>query len=307
MHDLIIIGAGPAGLTAGIYAVRRGLDTLVLEAKPKAGGLLLTYPDKKIENYPGFPDGILAGDLVKRMVQQAEKTGVKIACGQEVVKLELNEKVKRIKTTKGEFSATTVIIASGVGGTPRKLGIPGEQEAAGHHVFYHLPDKKQLAGKKVLVIGGGDTALESAIRAADVADVKIAHRKDCFRASEALEKRIKESKAEIFWNTELLEIKNKEKVKACLVNNKTGKKTEVPVDVIIINIGFVLSMELFENAGIKLEKKRISVDREQRTNIPGVFAAGDVTGGLCQISTAVGEGAIAAVSAYKYIKQPYWA
>jgi len=304
--DLIIIGAGPAGLTAGIYGARSGLKTLVLEEETP-GGVASETP--LVENYPGFPQGVIGLELVEKMAEQCKKVGAQINELESVVELQLEGKRKTVKTDRATYTAFAVVIASG--SHYSTLGVPGENEFRGRGVSYcAVCDGAFFKGGKVLVVGGGNSAVMSAIYLSNLAsEVKLAHRRNQLRAEEALIKDLHTRKVEILWNTELKEIKGDVKVKtAVLVNNKTGETREIDVNGVFVQVGEVPNSKIAEEAGIKVDKGGyIIVDNRQKTNIRGVYAAGDVT--TCpikQIGTAVGQAIVAATEAFGYIKQPYY-
>ena len=304
--DLIVIGAGPAGLTAGIYGARSGLKTLVIEEKTPGGAAALT---PLIENYPGFAEGISGQDLALRMASQCRKVGATVNELEKVTRLSLKNKEKLVKTDRAKYTASAIIIASGC--DYRKLGVPGEEELAGRGVSYCATcDGPFFKGKRVLVVGGGNTAVISAIFLANLAsNVKLAHRRNQLRAEEALIQNLYAHKVEILWNTELKQIKGDGKVKnAVLFNNKTSKTVEIDVDGVFVQVGEVPNNKVAKEAGVDVDREGyIIVDERQRTNIEGVYAAGDVTiNPVKQIGTAVGQAIVAAVEAFGYIKRPYY-
>jgi thioredoxin reductase (NADPH) len=303
--DLVIIGAGPAGLTAGLYGARSGLKTLVLEEKIPGGAVLDT---PVVENYPGF-ESISGRVLADKMAEHCKKAGAKISELEKVVELAPEGEKKVIKTSRTLYTASAVIIASGR--HYKTLGVLGETEFRGRGVSYcTLCDGAFFKGKNVLVIGGGNSAVVSARYLANIAShVRLAHRRSQLRADEMLVKDLSTQGVEIILNAELKEIKGDTKVKkADLVNNKTGEANEVDVDGIFIQVGEVPNSQIAKEAGIGLDKMGyIIVDSRQRTNIDGVYASGDVTTGLVkQIGTAVGEAIIAASEAFGYVKRPYY-
>jgi thioredoxin reductase (NADPH) len=303
--DLIIIGAGPAGLTAGIYGARSGLKTLILEEKMPGGSATDT---PLVENYPGF-EAISGRDLAERMAKQCEKVGANINELEKVVKLDLKDKKKTVKTTRTAYTASAVIIASG--SHYRTLGVPGEEEFRGRGVSYcTLCDGAFFKGRNVLVVGGGNSAVVSARYLANIASsVKLAHRRDQLRAEEALVKDLIKQGVETMLNTELKEVKGANKVEsAVLVNNKTGETEEINVDGVFVQVGEAPNSQIAREAGIEVDEAGYTVvDSRQRTNVEGVYAAGDVTNcPIKQIGTAVGEAIIAATEAFGYIKQPYY-
>jgi len=303
--DLIIIGSGPAGLTAGLYGARSGLKTLVLEEK-MPGGAVIDTP--LVENYPGF-ESISGRELADRMAEHCKKAGAKISELEKVVELNLKGEKKVVKTNRTAYTASAVIIASG--SHYMTLGAPGETEFRGRGVSYcTLCDGAFFKGRNVLVVGGGNSAVVSARYLANIAShVRLAHRRDQLRAQETLVKDLITQGVEIMWNTELKEVKGDTKVRGVvLVNNKTGKTLEIDVDGVFVQVGEAPNSQIAKGAGVKVDEAGyIIVDDRQRTNIDGVYAAGDVTiGPVKQIGTAVGQAIIAASEAFGYIKRPYY-
>jgi thioredoxin reductase (NADPH) len=303
--DLIIMGAGPAGLTAGLYGARSGLQTLVLEKK-MSGGAIVDTP--LIQNYPGF-ERISGRDLADRMAEQCKKAGAKISELEKVVALVLHNEKNVVKTNRTAYTSSAVIIASG--SLYKKLGVPGEKELRGRGVSYcTLCDGAFFRGGKVMVVGGGNAAVVSARYLANIASsVRLVHRKNQLRADEVLVKDLIAKGVEIIWNAELKEIRGDNKVKgAVLIDSQNEKTIEVEVDGVFIQIGEAPNSQIAREAGIRVsEAGHIIVDNRQRTNIAGVYAAGDVTTGpVKQIGTAVGEALIAANEAFGYIKRPYY-
>jgi thioredoxin reductase (NADPH) len=303
--DLIIIGGGPAGLTAGIYAARSGLKALILEEKT-VGGAAAESP--LIENYPGFM-AITGQELVNKMAEHCRKFGVTIKEVEGVKELDLSGEKKIVKTDQASYSASAVIIATGC--HYRELGVPGESKFKGRGVSYcAVCDGAFFKGKRVLVVGGGNSAATSALYLSNIAsNVKLVHRRDQLRAEAALFENLKQRKVEFIWNSVVKEIRGEATVKSVVVhNNKTGETREIEVDGVFVQIGEVPNSQLAVKAGVKVDKGGyIIVDARQRTNIPGVFAAGDVTNGpVKQVGTAVGQAIVAATEAFGYIKRPYY-
>jgi len=303
--DLIIIGAGPAGLTAGIYGARSGLKTLIIEEKTP-GGAAAESP--LIENYPGFP-AISGRELIDKMVEHCKKFEAPINELEKVVELDLKDERKVVKTDRATYTASAIIVASGC--HYRELGVPGENEFRGRGVsFCAVCDGAFFKGRRVIVLGGGNSAAVSALYLSNLAsNVKLAHRRDTLRAEEALAKDLQERNVELLWNTEIKEIKGDVKVKSVvLFNNKTGETKEIEMDGVFVQVGEVPNTQFAKEVGVEVDKGGyIIVDERQRTNINGVYAAGDVTTGpVKQVGTAVGQAIVAATEAFGYIKRPYY-
>lgn len=303
--ELIIIGAGAAGLTAGLYGARSGLKTLIIEEK-MAGGNTVNAP--VIENYPGFIS-ITGQELVQKMVEQCTRFGVEIRQLEKVERLELDN-VKKVFTNRNVYEASAIIIATGT--HHRKLGVPGEEEFGGKGVSYcAICDAPFFKDRRILVVGGGNSAAITALYLSEVAStVKLSHRRSQLRAEEALVRELKKKgNVEILWNTVVKEIKGDTLVReVVLYNNETGEASRLEVDGVFVQIGEVPNSEFAQKAGIEVDEAGyIIVDFRQRTNKKGVYAAGDVTNRpVKQIGTAVGEGTIAATDAYGYIRRPYY-
>jgi thioredoxin reductase (NADPH) len=304
--DLIIIGAGAAGLTAGIYGVRSGLKTLIIEEK-MAGGTAADAPI--IENYPGF-ERISGMELAQKIVAQCRGVGAEIHEFEKVVSLDLKGEDKIVKTSRGVYRAKAIVIASGT--SYRELGVPGETEFKGRGVSHcGICDGPLFKGKRVLVVGGGNSAVSTALYLSDiVSEVTVAPRRDSFRAEEALVKALTgKSNVEVLLNTELKEIKGEKLVsKAVLYDKKTGEVKELPVEGIFVQVGENPNSQIAKEAGVEVDEEGyIKIDIRQRTNIPGVYAAGDVTNHpFKQVGTAVGQGITAALEAYGYVRRPYY-
>ncbi len=300
-YDLVIIGGGPAGLTAYLYAARARLRTLLLE-KLSPGGQVLTIDF--IENYPGFPDGIRGWELIERLVAQVEKLGLE-KLNAEVRSLVLEDNWKIITLADGQSLKTKAVIVA-TGASPRRLGIPGEQELVGKGVSYCATcDGPFFTDQIVAVVGGGNTAVQEAIFLTKFAKkVYLIHRRDQLRAQKILQERaLANEKIEFIWNTVVKEVIGKDYVEAVrLLNRVTGEEKLLPVDGLFIFVGLTPQTSFLEGL-LKLDEKGFIVtDAEMRTNVPGIFAAGDVRSKACrQIITAAGDGAVAACMVEHYI------
>ena len=302
MEDLIIIGGGPAGLTAGLYAARARLKTVLLEKLSPGGQVLLT---DLVENYPGFPDGISGFELVERMRHQAENFGLNIQSAN-VVKLELSPEKKQVITEKGPLETKALILTTGA--TPRKLEIEGEERLTGKGVSYCATcDGPFYRDQEVAVIGGGDTAVEEALFLTKFAKkVYLVHRRDELRATKLLQERaFAQEKVELVWDTIPTQFLGKTGVEEIeLKNVKAGGLSTLRVDGVFVFIGYDPNSELVKGAMELDNRGFIITNNDLETSLPGVFAAGDIRSKLLrQISTAVGEGATAAFAAERYIEE----
>ena len=298
-YDVIVVGGGPGGYTAALYAARSGLSTLVLE-KLSAGGQMATT--SVIDNYPGFPDGVDGFELGQQMEQQAHKYGAETICG-EVTGADLQAEPKIIRSSEGEFAGRTVILATGA--YPRELGIPGEQDLRGRGVAYCATcDGMMFRGKTVVVNGGGNTAVEDALYLSKLcAKVYLVHRRDQLRASAVYRRALDEQGVEIIWNSRVTALRKEIRLTGVeLEDVKTGEKRELACDGIFVAIGRVPDTGLFSGQ-VELDPAGyIVADETCRTSVPGVFAVGDVrTKAVRQVVTAAADGANAAHFAEEYL------
>ncbi len=305
LFDVIIIGGGPAGLTAGIYTSRAGLKSLLIE-KGLSGGQVATT--ERVENYPGFDEGVSGAGLSIKMEKQATKFGLEIIQGS-VQKISLNEKIKKI-TLEGnqEFEAKSVILCTGA--HPRTLGIDGEDKYRGRGVSYCATcDGAFFKGEKVAVIGGGNSAVEEALFLTKFAEtVHIIHRRDQLRADKIIQERaFSNPKIKLIWNSVAKKIEGNDSVKSLhLKNVKTGEESVLDVQGVFIYVGYNPNTEFLKGV-VDLDKDQyITTDMMMSTSVPGIFAAGDVrANSQKQIAIAVGDGATAAISAGKYIEENF--
>ena len=306
-YDIVIIGAGPAGLAAGLYAGRARMSTLIIE-KEKDGGQIVQTAE--IENYPGGMEEESGPTLVARFAAQAEKFGCEKVLDT-VKEVELDGPVKKIVCNKETYEAKAVIIASGA--SPSHIGCPGEAEFTGKGVSYCATcDAAFFEDFEVYVVGGGDAAVEEAMYLTKFArKVTIIHRRDELRAAKSIqEKAFKNEKLAFMWNSVIKEIRGEGLVNSMIVENtKTGEQTEIVADEedgifgIFVFIGFKPATAVFEGK-VNMEKGYIVTDQEMRTNVPGVYAAGDCrVKELRQVITAASDGAIAAWQAARYIDE----
>jgi thioredoxin reductase (NADPH) len=300
--DLLIIGGGPAGLTAGIYAVRSGLRAAVVE-REALGGQIATTPI--VENYPGFTS-VGGKTLVDIMVSHALQY-VQIFQGEAVVELKPDKPISAV-TTRRRFLTKSVLLATGA--THQHLNVPGESRLAGRGVSYcSTCDGPLFKGKKVVMVGGGNSAVTEALHLFHMGvDVTLIHRRDKLRAQDVLAKQLTDSNIPVLWDTEIKEIRGEERVEEIfIVNNKTEKTDTFKTDGVFIAIGYSPALELAEKLGVEISPDGyIKHDGKHRTNVPGVYSAGDVEGGYKQIVTASGQGAEAAMTIFEDLINPYW-
>ena len=298
--DLIIIGSGPSGLTAGIYAGRSRLNTLILENEIVGGQITGTY---LVENYPGF-NAISGTELAQKMTDQAIKSGAVIDEYDPIVSITLTDTEKIIETSDKIYNATTVIIATGAKYKP--LPVPEESKFHGKGIHYcELCDGEMYKDKHVLVVGGGNSAVEASIYLSKYASkITLIHRRDSFRAEKSIvEDALKNEKINILYNTEAISAIGDTKFEGVILkNNKSNKEYEYDVDGIFAYIGMIPKTELFKNDIELTDNGYINSDETTTTNIKGVFAAGDVRKKeFRQLTTAVSDGTIASLMAEKYI------
>lgn len=299
IYDTIIIGGGPAGYTAALYAVRAGLDTLVLE-KFSAGGQMTQT--QQIDNYPGYEDGIDGFTLGYKMQQSAERFGSK-TIQTEVLSADLKASPKKVTTDMGDYFAKTVIIATGA--DHRHLGIEDEEKLIGKGVAYCAAcDGMMYRGKTVAVVGGGNSAAADALLLSKICEkVYLIHRRDTMRATKIYhDPLMKEKNIEFKWNSQVDKLLYDEKIKGVVLKNKDGSTQEISLDGLFVSIGRNPATELFRDQ-LELDSSGyIVADESTKTNLPGVFVAGDVrTKAVRQIVTAAADGAVAAHFAEEFI------
>ena len=300
LYDMIVVGGGPGGYTAALYAARSGLDVLVLEKLSAGGQMALT---ETIENYPGFAEGVGGFELAEIMQRQAERFGAKSEYA-EVEKMELSASPKVLHTSAGTFYAKTVVLATGA--NPRKLGVAGEDELVGRGVAYCAScDGMFYKDKTVVVVGGGNTAAEDALILSRIAKkVILVHRRDTLRATKVYHQPlIQTENVEFRWNSVITELLHDEKLTGVRLENvKTGEQELLPCDGVFVSVGRVPVTELVQGQ-LELDAGGYVVtDETTATSIPGVYAVGDVrTKQLRQVVTAVADGAVAVHQAEQYL------
>ena len=300
IYDMVIIGGGPGGYTAALYAARAGLDVIVLEKLSAGGQMALT---SQIDNYPGFPDGIDGFTLGVQMQSGAERFGAKTELA-DVLSVQLSGDVKEIVTSEGTFYGRTVVFATGA--NPRSLGLPGEKELTGRGVSYcaHC-DGMFYRGKTVVVVGGGNSAVADAmVLSRIVKKVILVHRRDSLRATKIYHEPLRRAEnVEFRWNSAVTQLLHSGTVTGVVVQDvQTGEEATIPCDGVFVSIGRQPASELVADQLALDESGYILAGESTKTSIPGVFAVGDVrTKALRQIVTAVADGASAAHHAEEYL------
>lgn len=301
--DLLIVGAGPAGLSAGIYAARSGLNTVIVERGMLGGQVALT---PVVENYPGLTQ-IGGKQLVDIMVSHALEY-VSIFQGEEVLEISPAEDTIAVKTSRRRFTTRAVLLATGA--QHRRLNVAGEDRLSGSGVSYcSTCDGPLFKGKKVVMVGGGDSAVTEALHLKNIGvDVTLVHRRETLRAQEHLVKNLRANNIPVVFNTEIKGIEGGKRVeKVLLYNNHTGKTETLKTDGVFVAIGYDPAVALAKNTGIELTGDGyIKHDSNHRTNIRGIYSAGDVEGGYKQIVIAAGQGSAAALTVFEDMVNPYW-
>lgn len=300
VYDMIVVGGGPGGYTAALYAARAGLDTLVLEKLSAGGQMALT---ERIDNYPGFEDGIDGFTLAEKMQQQAERFGARSEYAQ-VERMDLTAAPKVLETSEGTFYGRTVALATGA--SPRELGLPNEAALTGRGVAYCAAcDGMRYKGKTVVVVGGGNSAAADAMLLSRIAKkVLLVHRRDTLRATKVYHQPLMQAgNIEFCWNSTVSELLHQDKLTGVKLKDvNTGEETTVPCDGVFISVGRKPATELVQGQ-LELDRSGYVVaDETTKTNLPGVYAVGDVrTKPLRQVVTAVADGATAVHMAEEYL------
>jgi thioredoxin reductase (NADPH) len=299
-RDVIIIGAGPAGLSAAIFTQLDGWSTQVLEVNWVGGQGAIAYT---VVNYPGFPpgDGAILMENMKNQVVSPPPASVGADLSQEkVVSVDASNLV--VTTKAKQYRAPAIILATG--STMQRLGVPGEEKFTGKGVSYYAQqDVDNFTGKRILVVGGGNTTAKSALLAKTVAsEVTLIHRREALRTYPAMTNRLRKEGVEIWYNTELREIRGSDKVQgAIVVNNKTTEEKEITIDWVVICVGTEPDTTLAREAGIEMAGDFVTIDKRMMTNKPGVFACGEITGCERHLITAASEGASAGMAVSEYL------
>lgn len=298
--DVTIIGGGPCGLFAAFYGGLRGMSVRIIDSLPELGGQLMAlYPEKFVYDMPGFPQ-VYAKDLAKALIEQGTQFHPELALEQTATSLTKTEEGYVLGTAKGDqFATKTVIISAGAGAfSPTKIGVAREDELVGKGIYYGVKDKATFTGKKILIVGGGDSAFDWCLNLCDVAEsISLVHRRDVFKAHEDSIEKVKAMGTPMKLWYVVKELHGEDKLTGVTLENTQTKETEyVDCDAVVVNIGFKSSLGPIKEWGLEIEKNQIKVDSKYETNLEGVFAVGDVcTFGskLKLIATGVGEAATA--------------
>jgi len=300
MYDCTIIGAGPTGLFGAFYAGMRTMKTKIIDALPEPGGQLTAlYPEKYIFDAPGYPK-ILAKDLVKQLMEQASQWNPALCLGERVLSLtSVADGTWVINTDKGHHFTRSIVIAAGVGAfAPNKLGVAGTEKYEGNGLYYFVKEKAAFKDKDLLIVGGGDSAVDWAINLNGVArSITLIHRRDEFRAHESTVNEMRSLPVTILTPYEVRSIEGEERPeRVTIFHNQTKEETTIPVDAVLVNVGFKADIGPIREWGLALEKRGILVNNKMETNLPGIFAAGDIAAEEIKmnlIATGYGQAAMA--------------
>jgi thioredoxin reductase (NADPH) len=308
LYDVTIIGAGPTGLFGAFYAGMRTMKTKVIDALEEPGGQLTAlYPEKYIYDAPGFPK-VLAKDLVQMLLEQASQWNPAICLGERVLRLDRAKgDVWALTTNRGRHLTKAVVICAGVGAfAPNKLAAPGVDQLEGQGVYYFVKEKAAFKDKNLLIVGGGDSAVDWALNLQDVArSITLIHRRDEFRAHESTVIEMRNSPVRILTPYETKEVSGNGKIERVTVfHNKTKEEVTLEVDAILVNIGFKADIGPIRDWGLDLEKRAVRVNNRMETNLPGVYAAGDIAAEEVKmnlIATGFGQAAMAVNVAKNFV------
>jgi len=303
-YDIAIIGGGPAGLATAMYAGLRGLGAVVYEAEAFGGQLINLYPTKPVSNFPAQPS-LPSRELALRLAEQAERFGAELREGRAVEDVAPADGAFRIRGSLRRDEARTLVLALGLGRfTPRRLGLDDEERFLGKGLAYRLPPLEDIRAKRAVVVGGGDTALDTALSLAEVAEVTVVRRRDEFRAFAHTQDRFSEAGIAVVSNGEVVGLRGDERLESIVVQHPDESTVELPADLVLVSIGQVPDLSGSEQWGLGLGGRRVEVDSAMETRIPGVYAVGDYasyTGKVRMIATAVAEGSTAAAAAERHL------
>jgi thioredoxin reductase len=303
-YDIAIIGGGPAGLATAMYAGLRGLGAVVYEAEAFGGQLVNLYPTKPVSNFPAQPP-VPSRELALRLAGQADEFGAELREWRAVENVTPRMDGFTIDGSLRQDDARTLVLALGLGRfTPRRLGLADEARFLGKGLAYRLPPLEEVRAKRAVVVGGGDTALDTALSLREVADVTVVRRRDEFRAFAHTQDRFAEAGIDVVSNGEVIELKGRERLESIVVKRPDEATVELAADLVLVSIGQVPDLSGIAHWGLGLRGAKIDVDSAMETFLPGVFAVGDFAaypGKVRMIATAVAEGTTAAASAQRYL------
>jgi thioredoxin reductase (NADPH) len=303
-YDIAIIGGGPAGLATAMYAGLRGLGAVVYEAEAFGGQLINLYPTKPVSNFPAQP-ALPSRELALRLAEQAEQFGAELREWRAVEDVTPSDGGFRIEGSLRQDDAKSLVLALGLGRfTPRRLGLPDEDRFIGKGLAYRLPPLEEVRARRAVVVGGGNTALDTALSLREVADVTVVRRRDEFRAFAHTQDRFAEAGIEVVSNGEVVGLKGEESLQSIVVRRTDESTIELPADLMLVSIGQVPDLSGIQRWGLGLTGSKIDVNTAMETGSPGVYAVGDFAaypGKVRMIATAVAEGTTAAASAQRYL------
>jgi len=304
-YDVLVVGGGPAGLSAASYCGRKFLRTAIFEGDCWGGILTRWCPDKRIDNYPGTRSGIRAEELAQSLVDFAQRSDVDFVDR----RVEEISRDREVRAGNEMYRGKVVILANG--STAAEAGIPREKELAEHGggIFYRIPDPSRLSGMRVIVVGGGDTALSHVQRLRGIASgITLVHRQETLRSGTEASEELEGEDVEVLLRTSVETILGDDRVEGVRLKNLvTGRTSDLPADAVVVAVGVKPNFALFRDLGVSLDPKgQVVADPWQRTNLPRFFAIGDVSSPLKMIVTAVAQAALAAHQAYVEIRSPYW-
>ena len=309
IYDVLVIGAGPAGLSAGIVAKSKKLDVLVLEAQRSGGQMTALYPRKPVGSHP-LLSGYTAGELARRMLEDSFKQGVRVEEGAMVERLEKEDDLFVLTTSDGrKFKGRAVIIAIGMGKMkPRRLGVDNEEKFEGKGLYYSVKDPEHFRGKEVVIAGGGDAAVDNALLLrAFGANVTLVHRRKEFKAQPTTVARLEPEGVKLLLKHRIVALEGRERLEAVIVEDlNTGRKKRIATDALIVNFGLIPTPGPAASWGLEMDGNFIVVDTEMKTSREGIFACGDgvsYPGKLRLVATAIAEATVAVNSVYRYLRR----
>ena len=303
-YDVAVVGGGPGGLATAMYGKMRGLSTVVFEAEAFGGQLINLYPTKPVTNFPAQPE-LASGELAQRLADQADHFGAELAEYEAVEHIGREDGQFRLRTDKRELRAASLILALGLGRfTPRKLGLASEDRFRGAGLTYRLPKLEEISAKRVVIVGGGDSAVDTALSLERVADVTLVHRREALRAFAHSQARLRDSGVRLLTNAEVVGLGGAERLEHVIVSLEDESSVEIPTDLLLVSIGQVPDLRGVQGWDLPLGDCHQPVNSAMETEIGGVFAVGDFAdypGKVKMIATAVAEGSTAAAAAERFL------